>query len=260
MKKTHILSFLVTGAIALLMVSCDSRPKATPLTGSLETFRAKDDAGNWSLSGVRITGTDSVVVGPDNYQRITADEHLIVCVKTSGGISRFWVYETDGRLIGSFDTFNHLMRREDAHDAKDGYYLGTDYNRKCYYFPRTKTAINTRQTYEGTHHLLLQDGEEWKLFTYDGEQLADLSQDATLIHNLTAAGKEEFFLATEEKEKVIVADIADKKTVSTYPRSAWNRFVAEQKDIRRLPRLTVIRTKAADMGTGCFIHRPATRP
>lgn len=145
------------------LVACGT--KTTQLTDRLETFSAKDEAGKWSLQGVRVVGTDSIVVPPDSYRRILADEHLIVCVKPVEGVNQMWVFQTNGQPLGWFDTFNRF--RVDSLNID--YYLGTNYDLRFFYFPKTDVRIKTRQAVrEERDTLFIQDGDEWKAFTYDG--------------------------------------------------------------------------------------------
>ena len=167
----HRTIWMVVGWVVLTMAACG--PKTTPLTSTLETFAAKDAAGEWTLQGVRVTGTDSVVVVPDSYQQITFDGIFVICVKTVEGVKQIWVYRPDGELVGWFDTFNHI----EAHWKKQGmdYYLGTNYNQWFYYFPKTGVSIRTQQAArEEPDTLYLFVGDAWKAFTCEGDSLSSL--------------------------------------------------------------------------------------
>lgn len=249
MKCYRQILFLFAGTILLVLTSCRrTHPEPKPLTERLETFSTRDRKGRSDLSGVRITGTDSIIVPPDRFERITADRHVIVCVKKTDGVTLFWVYLADGRLMGCFDTFNHLtpQAKKESPLKKDeqwGYYLGTNYNQKCYYFPKTETLVNTRHAYEGSSVLFLQDSTEWKAFTYDGDKVANLPQNATVIHSLTAEAKENFFLVNEKNGKVSLENIGNGQTEKTYSIQEWHRMKAKQESVRSLSGLDIILMK-----------------
>ena len=156
---------LLTGCL----LSCGSHSEVSPLTATLQTYTAQDADGEWTLRGVRETGTGSIVVSPDRYSRITADENFIVATKPENGMNVIWVYELDGKPVDWFDTFNHF--KSDRDSVKMDYYYGTNYDQQFYYFPKTGVAIRTKESARfepGKDYMLILDGNEWKAFTYDG--------------------------------------------------------------------------------------------
>ena len=170
MRHKH--TWFVWGLIILAMTGC--RPKVKRLTATLETFEAKDCAGEWTLTGVRMAGSDSIIVEADTYKKIGADENFIIATKSTDGANQFWVYELSGLPVGWFDTFNHI---KSDNSVKMDYYSGTNYDKRFYYFPKTGVGIWTGDAarYEqGQDYMLILDGDEWKAFTFDGDSLISL--------------------------------------------------------------------------------------
>ena len=168
---------LSVGCLVCAVLSCETRPTVTPLTSTLETYTARDVAGKWMLRGVRVSGTDSIVISPDNYKSISADENFIIATKSVDGMNLFWIFELNGKPVGWFDTFNHFKSNQDS--VKMDYYCGTNYDQRFYYFPKTGVAIRTKEEArfeQGQDYMLIFDGDEWKAFTYDGIPLTRATQ------------------------------------------------------------------------------------
>lgn len=229
------LFYFLMGLITLVMTSCNNKFKSVPLTATLATFTEEDALGNPNLIGVKDLLTEEVIIKPDTYANITADENLITCIKVENGYKQIQVYKHDGTELGLFDTFNHLTSPGD-------YYLGTNYNVSCYYFPKTHAAVRGRAWYTGIRYLFLETDSGWKVFTFNGELGLLLPENAKVVHNLTSEGKEKFYLVMEEKSNVVLLDIDDMKTTKVYTLQEWIKTIS-QKEEREFSHLTIIKTE-----------------
>lgn len=222
------------GFIFLIVISCKENFKTLPLTETLVRYTQKDSSKKLNLIGVKETGTGTVVVKASDYQKITADENFIICTKQVQDFKQIWVYLLNGEFIGWFDTFNHFSEPGD-------YYLGTNYNQSYYYFPKTKTMLRSSSLYSGINYLLIKESNGWNIFTFDGELLLKLPQDAKVLHNLTSDGKEHFYQVVETKETVSLFDVKE-KTTNVYPLKEWQKKAAQFKETKDFSHLTVIET------------------
>lgn len=85
-------------------------------------------------------------------------------------------FTPDGQTLGLFDTFNRLPKG-------DGY-IGTNYDLRCFYFPKTGEIINTRQVEMELEHIrYVADDGRWHYISYYGLPV-DSTQllDKNLIH------------------------------------------------------------------------------
>lgn len=225
-------SFLI-GAMALVMVACSTRHGSEPLTNTLETYKEKDAQGEWTLTGVYDIEVDTVVVKPDSYQSITADQHFITCIKKVGDVEMHHVFRLNGEPVGCFESFSHWTMGVD-------YYFGVNRLQKYYYFPKTRTSIQTTDVYsELPMCLCLRDGEEWKVLTYDGEQLLNLTQDATLVLEAADHSVGRFCWLKEEQGKLLLYDIMAQKTIHEVAVGEWREPQASE--IVELPSLTILK-------------------
>lgn len=161
-----------------MLVACD-RHNVQPLIHSLVTYTDKDDSGEWCLKGVKDAEADMVVVPPGRYQCITADSRFITCTKLEDDVEMQWVYQLNGDFVGQFEHFTHWT-------AGCDYYLGVNYTQRFYYFPKTDTHVWASQIYEDEEAdsiLFMLVDDEWKAYTYNGDQLNYPLPDAEVIHN-----------------------------------------------------------------------------
>lgn len=227
------LCYLLMGLIALIMISCDTNKfKALPITETLATYYEQDANGEWSLLGVKEMRTDKVIIKPDNYEVIKADENFISCVKVVDGMKQIWLYCFDGECVGWFDTLNHIT-------SQGNYYVATNYNQSMYYFPKTKILMRTNNSYSSVNYLFIQVEDGWRVFTYDGDMVIGLPLESKIIHNLTSEAKETIYVISEEKGKITLFDIETEEHM-TYSLEEWLRQFPNLRVTKELPHLTIM--------------------
>ena len=140
--------------IAVLLLGCGKSSTNETLNGRLETFVQEQDDGR-RLTGVRTTDTHSVVVAPDDYRKVVADEHTIACYRDDYDVTAF---SADGTLLGHFDMFT----------AFQGYYVGTLYDRYCFFFPETGAVVNGTDADMRTNDVCIKTEQGFQKWSYDG--------------------------------------------------------------------------------------------
>ena len=171
----------------------------------------------------------SDIIPADSLQHISADRCFITGTRKDGDVEKIWVYRFNGEKVGSFEYFNHWQYNGD-------YYLGVNYTRRFYFFPKTNTTIHTSEVYEDAiGSIILQDSNNWKVFTCDGELLLSLPQDARVVHEQSTG---QLYWLKEEKGRVSVYDIKNRQTVKEGSKETlWEPQGAE---VRTLSSLTVL--------------------
>jgi len=230
MQKKKRLLWPLMGLTSIFAVSCKESFKNEPLTDTLLIYTQKNAAKGENLIGVKETGTGKVVINASDYQKITADEDFIICIKEVENFKQIWVYRFNGECIGWFDTFNHFS-------VPGNYYFGTNYNRSMYYFPKTKVLLRTYHSYSALNYVFIEEEGIWKIFSYDGDLVQTLPPKAKLLHNLSE-NKETFYVLSEEKEKVTLLNIENKET-KTYSKEEWSKKSSELKSTEELSGLTL---------------------
>lgn len=231
--KQKLCCYLLMGLTALILFSCDTnRFKTQPLTLNLATYYEKDAKGEWNLQGVKEMETDRVIITPDNYVTIKADDNFISCIKVVDGVNQIWLYRFDGECIGWFDTLNHFS-------DPGNYYLATNYNRSYYYFPKTETLINTTNAYSAINYLFLQTESGWKIFSYDGDTVLSLPTEAKIIHCLSSDAKESLYVVSEQNGNMTLLNVETKET-NIYSPQDWLRLFFDLKVVKELPHLTIM--------------------
>ena len=229
------LCYFLVALVAFIMVSCDAKLKSLPISATLATFTEKDAAGKEDLLGVREMGTDKVIIKPDNFKIISADDCFITAVKMVDGVRQIWLYRFDGECVGWFDTYNYFS-------SPENYVIATNYNETFFYFPKTDMSITTFNSYSAVNYLFIQDDCVWKVYTYDGDLVTTLPLESKLIHNLTSDAKEAFYVITEDKEQVTLFDIEKKKT-KTCTMKEWLDYVSDLRIVKEIPHLTILEVK-----------------
>lgn len=259
MGKISTLTIRFSFIIALwTMVACGGNSVVTPLNYTLETYTEQDASGEWRLRGVRESQTGTVIIKPDSYEQINCDDNFIICTKKDGLMAQIWVYYYNGEMVGWFDTFNHIVsptfqssplssdepqQNQSLNASTSDYYIGTNYNIKSYFFPKTEVLINTRYAFEGTSHLLLYNTDVWQVITMDGNMQIRLPTDSKVVHNLTSDPKEEFFLVNESTNKVSLFDIDSGQEVKEYSVKEWQQLESNAFTVKQLEHLMILETK-----------------
>ena len=226
---------VVVIAAALVMVACGN-PDVTPLVHSLVVFNEKDAAGEGKLMGVKETNTDTVVIPPDRYQNIKADPPFIICTKKEGDVDMQWVYRLNGEPVGRFEYFSHWKQavapEQTAGSPAPDFFLGVNFKRRFYYFPKTEIAVQTTEIYdEAPTCLLPMDGNEWKAIAYDGELLLSLPWEAHVVHDRST---QRLYWMKEEQGHSSAVDILSGQVIGD-----WQ--VPQGAEVRTWPGLTMLR-------------------
>lgn len=166
MKK--LLLHIVIGLSAIIIWGCtSSSSNETALWGNLVSY-TEEVNGEEVLIGVKAkygkTGeADQIIITPDKYQRITADENFIICRMNDIEIK---VFNHDGTPFGEgvFDTFTSMPIGKG--------YLGTKYKTRTFYFPTQKHIVITQNSLTTLKEvIMLLDSGEWEIRNYDGDLL-----------------------------------------------------------------------------------------
>lgn len=125
-------------AICLLCTACSTKPADAPrpLCGELEAFTLRLPGDTTRFTGIRHRVTGDTLVRPKHFVSVVADSCI---VKTTLPNKRIWVYSDRGLpLLGkTFDSFVYVSLGE-----KRRFYVGTDYDRTYYYFPRRHLLLD----------------------------------------------------------------------------------------------------------------------
>lgn len=200
------------GLSAIIIWSCTSNSsKETALWGNLVSYTEEGAKGEILLGVKAKLGeteeTDKIIITPDKYQSITADENFIICRVNDVKIK---VFHHDGLPLGKgvFDTFTSMPKGEG--------YLGTKYKTRTFYFPMQKHTVTTKNSLTTLNEvIMLLDSGEWEIRNYDGNLLwktPQLSAGETLwiIKN-----NSQYYIAIEKsKGKCTIYDVNGKELKS----------------------------------------------
>ena len=229
MKK---LSFILMMLVALISVSCGFKSETSPLTGELETFTEQSEDGNNILVGVRNIQTGDILVSPDLYTSVTADEHLIICKDVD---SLTFVYTTSGTKLGRYDMVTHWNNNGE-------YYLCAGYKTSCYYFPKIKEFVHAKGVYNGLKYLFLEIDELWQIRNYDGEFIGNMPTVCTLIKDEAAKEETYYFVTTSDDERSPIYRLytIDNKKVKTFNTRQWAKAEKKLKFKQALDGLNIV--------------------
>jgi hypothetical protein len=210
MKK---LSFFLMMLTAFIRASCGFKPETSALANELETFTEQSEDGNNILVGVRNIKTGDVLIPPNQYISITADEHLIICKDVD---SLTFVYTIGGIELGRFDIVTHWNNHGE-------YYLCAGYNTTCYYFPKIKEVVYAKCVYNGLNYLFLETDEHWQIRDYDGKFFGYMPNICTLIKDESAKEETYYFLTISDDERSSLCRLytIDGKKIKTFNANQW---------------------------------------
>lgn len=182
--------------------------------------------------GVKDSEADTIVVPAKSYESISADAHFITCPKMEDGVKMYWIFRLNGESVGHFDQFTHWTYNGD-------YYLGTNYKRRYYYFPKTDVSLHTTQVYaEAVDLLLALDNSVWKAFTYSGELRMLIPQGAKVLHDTKT---QQLYWLKEEQERIVLVNLESLKEAMSYSKRNWK--LPASAEVQELDHLTVIRVR-----------------
>ena len=158
MKKIIFMLFIIAFAIR-----CSNQVTETPLINDLVVYTYKQNDSIYK--GVKYIASDEVIINPDTYRSIEADSSII---KVTDENNRIWIYNHKGTPIGgmSFDNFTKIK----FNDTK-GYYIGTDYKKKYYYFNRTKTFLSPSHCFVNQSAICLVVNDKIIFYNHEGDFL-----------------------------------------------------------------------------------------
>lgn len=202
MKKKNV---LIWCAATLLCASCqNSETRETPLTETLVTYVQEapltetlatdihEKGKPHLLIGVKDTKNKKVIVPPDEYTDIKADENFITL---KDGKNRTVVYFKNGQKLGIYEFFNHWT-------DNGNYYLGTNYNLSSFYFPDTNSQYLATAVYPCSNAILLELQHYWLLVDYNGKELLHTSPKIWILNNAKQAHQEDILIVFKTgKEK-----------------------------------------------------------
>lgn len=149
--------------VTLMVASCGNKSKEFPLINDLVVYTYEEN--DTLFQGVKYKNCDDVVINPDNYRSIEADSSII---KVTDANNRIWVFNHKGTPIGgmSFDSFTKIKFNEEK-----GYYIGTDYKKKYYYFNRTKTFLSPSHCFVNQSAICLVVNDKIIFYNHEGDFL-----------------------------------------------------------------------------------------
>lgn len=132
-RLSHLTSIAL---LAFMLISCGpEKPQTWHLCDNLEAFTTHTPGDTTTLTGIRNRLTGDTMVTPQHFLSIEADSFVVKALMPN---KRFRVYSYRGLSIGgfSFDTFSRLRW-----DETTDFYIGTNYKRSYYYFPKRRKLI-----------------------------------------------------------------------------------------------------------------------
>lgn len=209
MKK---LVFMTMGLVALIVASCGYKSEIKPLTDQLVTFTVKNDEGK-ILTGVQNELTDKTIVMPNQYTEISADENTISCADANHQVTAFTI---NGEHIGIFDMFTHWTEDGD-------YYLGTNYNNYCYYFPQQKMLIRASASYNTPQYLFIKSEDGWEYRDHYGAIKGKMPNACALIKRKDKKQQDEllFVMKDEKRGGYFVYRLLEDKALAKLSATAW---------------------------------------
>lgn len=167
-------SILLAGVLILLASGCGGfNSDETPLNGNLVAFTARAKTSGDTLTGVK-TIKGAVIVKPESYVSVAADENLIFCKKPNGRVN---VCRHDGTVCGSYDTFTRKAVDDNV------FYLGLCGDVTSYYFPMAD-PVETRQSYMARQHVFIEKDNAWQVYDYAGKKLWEMPEGALVVESI----------------------------------------------------------------------------
>lgn len=214
MKKK--LFFIVAVMTGVLFSACqNSKIKEIPLTSTLTSYTIEDDSLGL-LTGVKEIKTQKILIAPGKYTDIHADQNVITLKNDK---NQTVVYLPNGEKLGSYEMFTHWTYNGD-------YYLGVNYDKSSYYFPKTKTLLRPTTAYLAADVMILELKGLWNVVSYNGEIILNAPPKIWVLNN--AKDKK-----TEELSIVFKTDAA-KKPYVVYNTQGKQLKQLSQKEFERL--------------------------
>lgn len=237
MKKFIILFTL----ISCMLVSC--RPKTdyqqdTPnhrrerifrrhITQKQELIVVTKSENKKELKGVKNLKTQKLVVAYGEYVDITIDD---VVIKTKNKNKQIFVYNHQGTLIGgmSFDSFIKINS-----ENKEGYYIGTKYDKKYYYFHTTKNFVVPEHNFVTFNEICIVTKGDALFYNHDGEFLWQIkAENIFLLHTTDKQNNLLYVITTTDDNNYSMLNSSG-KVVKHYTKKEWHSFLTTVNKIKK---------------------------
>ena len=131
------------------------------------------------LKGVKSLKTQKMIIDYGEYVDITIDK---VIIKTENKKNQIFVYNHQGTLIGgmSFDSFVKINS-----ENKEGYYIGTKYDKTYYYFHTSKKFFAPEQNFVTFNEICIVTKDKILFYNHDGEYLWQIDVNNTVLLQTT---------------------------------------------------------------------------